>query len=80
MPLQLTVTLPPGATVLGVAVRAGPWIGGDTWTGLDLASGLLVWPFANSRNSYVPGVVGIVTVQAPDARPAAPAVGEQLLV
>ena len=80
MPLQLTVTLPPGATVLGVAVRAGAGIGGDTWTGLDLASGLLVWPFANSRNSYVPGVVGIVTVHEPDAGPAAPAVAEQLLV
>src|SRR5688572_6154678 len=78
--LHLTVMLQPGAAVLGVAVRAATGIGGDTWTGLVLASGLLDWPFANSRNSYAPGVVGIVTLHEPDAGPAAPAVAEQLLV
>ena len=84
MPLQLSVTVPPGATVLGVAVRVAAEGGGtglelSTSTRPDFASKLVV-SFANSRKSYVPGVVGIVMVQEPDAFAAAPAVGEQLLV
>ena len=79
MLLQLRVTVPPGATVLRFAVRVAP-PGGATSTRPDFASKLVVESFANSRNSYVPGVVGIVMVQEPDARAAGPAVCEQLLV
>jgi hypothetical protein len=82
MPLQLSVTLPPGATVLGVAVRVGPGGGSGfvSSTRPEVASTLVVESFANSRNSYVPGVFGTTIVQEPDARAVTPAVDEQLLV
>src|SRR4030095_8877887 len=51
----------------------------DTWTGPDVSSKVAPL-FATSRNSYVPSVVGIATVQEPDDRGVLPAVRVQLLV
>ena len=65
--------------MLGFAVRVGGVGAADTWTGPDVASTVLP-SFANSRNSYVPGVVGIAKVHEPDARGVLPGFRVQLLV
>jgi hypothetical protein len=60
--VSVTVTWPPGATVVVLTVS----VAGDGGSGVTVTAGLVARrvkpPFGKKRNSYCPGVVGTVTV------------------